>query len=55
MGKKPLSFGERLQKKVDQINKTTQDNFNLYAEQCKKQGVKVGEPIDIMGLLGKKK
>jgi hypothetical protein len=55
MGKKPLTFGERLQKKVDQINKRTQDNFVMYAKACSEQGKQVGEPIDIMSLLGKKK
>lgn len=55
MGKKPLGFGELLQKKVDQINRKTQKNFALYAEACAAQGKKVGEPIDIMSLLGRKK
>jgi hypothetical protein len=55
MGKKPLGFGEMLQKKVDQINRKTQRNFAMYAEACAVQGKKVGEPIDIMSLLGKRK
>lgn len=55
MGKKPLGFGELLQKKVDQINSRTQKNFVMYAKACAEQGKKVGEPIDIMSLLGKRK
>jgi hypothetical protein len=55
MGKKPLGFGDLLQRKVDQINRKTQANFVMYAKACAVQGKKVGEPIDIMSLLGKRK
>lgn len=55
MGKQPLTFGETLQKKVDQINRRTQQNFALYSKACAEQGKKVGEPIDIMSLLGKER
>lgn len=55
MGKKPLTFGETLHKKLNQINKRTQENFETYAKACEQQGVKVGEPVDIFAFLGKKK
>lgn len=54
MAKKPLSFGETLQKRIDQINRKREKDLALYAEACRRQGVKVGEPVDIMALLGKK-
>jgi hypothetical protein len=55
MGKRPLTFGEKLQQKVNEINRRQEKNLQLYAEACKKQGVKLGEPIDIMKLVEKKK
>lgn len=55
MGKKPETFGEKLQRQVDQMNRKTRKNFALYAEACVVLGKKVGEPIDIMSLLGKER
>lgn len=49
------SFGDRLQKRVDEINRRTQKNFVTYVQACQEQGKKVGEPIGIMALLGSKK
>lgn len=43
-----MSFADKLKKKVEMLNKRQQDNFEMYAEECKRQGKKVGEPIDIM-------
>jgi len=53
--KKPQTLGQKLQRTVDQINKRTQRNFAIYAKACAEQGKKLGEPIDILSLLGKKK
>jgi len=53
--KKPETFGQKLQRTVNQINKRTQRNFQIYAKACAEQGKKVGEPIDILSLLGKEK
>jgi hypothetical protein len=48
--KKPLTFGERLQKTIDKHNKRAEDNYRLYAAAAKKQGKKAGEPISIFDL-----
>lgn len=52
---KEQTLGEKLQRTVDKINRNTQKNFDIYAKACAEQGKKVGEPIDIMSLLGKEK
>jgi hypothetical protein len=53
LGKQPLTFGEKIQKTIQKMNKQSEENFNLYAKACVKSGKKIGEPIDIMDLLRK--
>jgi len=49
------SFAERLQEKVEKVQKRQRDNYALYAQACRDQGVSVGQPIDIMDLIKKEK
>jgi len=51
MGKKPLTFSQRLEKQVEKMNKRSEENFSLYAREAQKQGKKIGEPIDLMEML----
>jgi hypothetical protein len=44
-----------LKKTVEKHNSRVRDNYALYSEECRRQGVKVGEPIDIMKMLEGKK
>jgi hypothetical protein len=51
MGKTESSFGERLQKTVDKMNKRAAENTVLFLAEQKRQGKKAGEPIDLMEML----
>ena len=55
MGKKPLTFAQRLEKTLEKQRRRQEENFEIYAKACEEQGVAVGEPINIMALAGKKK
>ncbi len=51
MAKKPLSFADKLQKKVEEHNGKVRENYALYLAECKSQKVKAGEPIDILKMV----
>jgi len=53
MVKKSETLAEAIQRKIEQQNRKAVKNFELYAKACLSQGKKVGEPIDILSLLGK--
>jgi hypothetical protein len=44
-------FSEKLQKKVKKLNERQNKNFEMYAAECRRQGKKVGEPIDLMSMV----
>lgn len=48
---KEISFGEKLQRTVDQYNKRTAENMVLFLAEQKRQGKKAGESIDILEML----
>lgn len=50
-----MAFSEKLQRKVEEHNRKARANFELYASECKKQGVVVGQPIEIMRMWEVKK
>ena len=51
MAKKPMSFADKLQKKIDEHNEKQRENYALYLAECKRQKVKAGEPIDMLKMV----
>ena len=45
------TLADRLQKAVDKHNERVKKNFELYAQECRKQGKQVGQSIDIMEMV----
>jgi hypothetical protein len=45
------NFGEKLEKTVKKHNKRQAENFQMYAEECRRQGKQVGEPVDLMAMV----
>lgn len=46
-----MSSSEKLEKRVKKLNEKQNSNFEMYAAECRRQGKKVGEPIDIMAMV----
>lgn len=51
---KEQTLGEKLQKTIEKENKRRRENHNAYAQECKRQGVEVGQPISLMDMIKKK-
>jgi hypothetical protein len=43
--------GEKLEKTVKKLKKKQAENFQMYAEECRRQGKQVGEPVDLMAMV----
>lgn len=49
------NISDRLEKVIKKHNARVSENFSLYAEECRRQGKQVGEPIDILAMVEHKK
>jgi len=53
--KKPLTFAERLERTMERHNRRQQKNMELFRREQKRQGLKPDQPINVMGLIKKRK
>jgi hypothetical protein len=49
------NISDRLEKVIKKHNARVSENFSLYADECRRQGKPVGEPIDIMAMVEHKR
>ena len=55
MGKKPLTFAERLERTMERHNRRQAASMALFRREQKRQGLKPDQPISLMDMIKKRK